>query len=282
MRPLSREPVRRTSAPVSNPTPPDLFDRRLRALRRDRAASAGPELVLLDRAFDEGLDRLRDIRRRFDRALLVGAPTPDWRQRLTEFASEIDILDPGPLFASGSNGITAEEDRHDFGEQRYDLVMAVGTLDTVNQLPLALQLLRRAMRPDAPFIGALAGGDSLPALRSAMIEADRATGGVAARTHPRIGPSSLAGLLSGAGFVMPVVDVDRVSLRYSSLGDLVRDLRAMGATNLLAERPPPLSKSAAKRAAEAFERAGSGGRTEEALEILHFLGWKEYSRQALS
>ena len=258
---------------MSNPTPPDLFDRRLRALRRDRAASAGPELVLLDRAFDEGLDRLRDIRRRFDRALLVGAPTPDWRQRLTEFASEIDILDPGPLFASGSNGITAEEDRHDFGEQRYDLVMAVGTLDTVNQLPLALQLLRRAMRPDAPFIGALAGGDSLPALRSAMIEADRATGGVAARTHPRIGPSSLAGLLSGAGFVMPVVDVDRVALRYSSLAALVRDLRAMGASNMLADRSPGRGKRWAKLVAAAFAAQATDSRTEERIDILHFLAW---------
>ncbi|MGH6783918.1 MAG: methyltransferase domain-containing protein, partial [Sphingomicrobium sp.] len=69
-------------------------------------------------------------------------------------------------------------------------------------------------------------------------------------------------------------------LRYSSLGDLVRDLRAMGATGVLAERPPPLSKAAARRAAEAFGQAGSGGRTEELVEILHFLGWSQFSKQA--
>ena len=79
---------------------------------------------------------------------------------------------------------------------------------------------------------------------------------------------------------MPVVDVDRVSLRYSSLGDLVRDLRKMGATGVLAERPPPLSKAAVRRAAEAFQQAGSEGRTEENVEILHFLGWSQYSKQA--
>lgn len=159
------------------------------------------------------------------------------------------------------------------GEQRYDLIMAIGTLDTVNELSLALRLIRRAMRPDAPFLGALAGGDSLPALRAAMIEADRATGAVAARTHPRIEPSSLAGLLSGAGYVMPVVDVDRVALRYSSLTALVRDLRAMGAANMLADRSPGRGKDWAERAAAAFASQEQDGRTEERIDILHFLAW---------
>ena len=43
----------------------------------------------------------------------------------------------------------AEEDRFDFGEQRYHLCVAVGTLDTVNDLPAALRLIRSAMAPDA-------------------------------------------------------------------------------------------------------------------------------------
>lgn len=251
----------------------DLFDRHLRALRRDRAARQGPELVLLDRAFDECLDRLRDIRRRFDHALLIGAPSRDWRQQVERFARQVDVLDPGPCFAASSNGLSVDEDRHDFGEQRYDLVIAIGTLDTVNQLPLALQLIRRAMRPDSPFLGALAGGDSLPALRAAMIEADRATGAVAARTHPRIEPSSLAGLLSSAGLAMPVVDVDRVALRYSSLSPLVRDLRAMGASNMLTDRSPGRGKVWAARAAAAFAAQATGDRTEERIDILHFIAW---------
>ena len=268
MNPLSRALVRRTSAAVTR----DLFDRRLRALRRDRAARQGPELVLLNRAFDESLERLRDIRGRFEHALLVGSPTPEWRGQLMAFAQAVDVVDPGTLFAA-SGGIAGDEDRLNLGEQRYDLVMAIGTLDTVNDLPLALQLVRCSMTPDAPFIGALAGGDSLPALRTAMIEADRTGGGVAARTHPRIEPSSLAGLLSAAGFVMPVVDVDRVTMRYRSLSALVRDLRAMGATNILADRSPGRGKEWAKRAATAFASQAKDGRTEERIDILHFLAW---------
>lgn len=192
---------------------------------------------------------------------------------MEEFAIAVDVFDPGARFAAASTGISGDEDRHDFGEERYDLVIAIGTLDTVNDLPLALQLIRRAMRRDAPLLGALAGGDSLPTLRAAMIEADRATGAIAARCHPRIEPSSLAGLLAGAGYAMPVVDVDRVVLRYASLAVLIRDLRAMAATNVLADRAPGRGKAWAARAAFAFAAKQRDGRTEERIDILYFLAW---------
>ncbi len=253
----------------------DLFDRKLRALRRDRAARTGGDPFLLERAFDESLDRLHAIVRRVDRALHIGCPSSAWPDRLRAFASDVDVVDPGPLFAQRSHGTAADEDWHDFGEGQYGLCIAVGTLDTVNELPLALQLIRRALAPNAPFIGAMTGGNSLPALRAALIEADRSTGRAVARTHPRIEPASLAGLLTAAGFAMPVVDVDRVRLRYPSLAGLIQDLRGMAATGIMADRPPPLSKSAAIRAATAFQQAGSDGRTEEFVEILHFLGWSQ-------
>jgi NADH dehydrogenase [ubiquinone] 1 alpha subcomplex assembly factor 5 len=253
----------------------ELFDRKLRALRRDRAARTGSDPFLLERAFDECLDRLQAFVRRVDRALLIGSPSSAWPDRLRHFALEVDVVDPGPLFAQRSDGIEADEDRHDFGESHYGLCVAVGTLDTVNELPLALQLIRRALAPNAPLIGAIAGGNSLPALRAALIEADRPAGRAVARTHPRIEPASLAGLLTAAGFAMPVVDVDRVRLRYRNLAGLVRDLRGMAATGFMADRPPPFSKLAAVRAAEAFEQAATDGRTEEFVEILHFLGWRQ-------
>ena len=253
----------------------ELFDRRLRGQRRDRAARIGSELVLHDRAFDECLDRLRDIRRPFGSCLLIGCPSPEWPRKLLHFAQDVDAVDPGGLFAAAAGGKQVEEDRFDFGEDRYDLAIAVGTLDSVNELPMALKHIGRALKPGAPFIGAIAGGNSLPALRASLIEAGRSEGRVVARTHPRIDPPTLARLLSAAGFAMPVVDVDRVTLRYSDLGALVRDLRAMGASSMLADRPPPLSRRELQAARMDFEKHGKAGRTEEQIEIIHFLGWQE-------
>jgi hypothetical protein len=242
-------------------------------MARDRAARAGPELFLHERAFAECLDRIGDIDRRFERALLIGAPDPTWPRRLGTLAAAVETIDPGGLFAAAAEGVHAEEDRHDFGPARFDLVVAVGTLDTVNALPQALLAIRAAMLPDSAFLGALAGGDSLVTLRRAMLAADRATGPAAARTHPRIEPSALAALLGAAGFVMPVVDLDRVTLRYADLGALVRDLRAMGASNMLAQRAPPRGRGWARQAAAAFAAEAEQGRVTERIDVLHFIGW---------
>ena len=273
---LSRRATGRTSDLVTH----DLFDRKLRSLRRDRAARMGPELFLYHRAFDECLDRLRDIARPFETAMLLGCPSPEWVERLRHLAPNVDIFDPGELFASRAGGRAVQEDRHDFGEARYDLCVAVGTLDTVNDLPLALQLIRRSLRSDSPLIGAMAGGNSLATLRASLIEAGRADGRVVARTHPRIDGASFASLLAAAGFSMPVVDIDRVQLTYPSLKHLIRDLRAMGVTSVLAERPTGLSQREVFSLETEFQKLRSNGRTEETVEILHFLGWNQQSRQS--
>src|SRR5262249_26269187 len=141
-------------------------------------------------------------------------------------------------------------------EGAYDLVLALGTLDTTNDLPLALRLVRYAMRADALFVGALSGGDTLPQLRSAMRAADAISGAAAPHVHPRVEASALAPLLTEAGFVHPVVDVDRAAVSYRSLERLVADLRGMGATNILSARPRFVGRVAREAAIRSFADAG--------------------------
>lgn len=250
-----------------------LFDIGLRARRRDRAARAGPALFLLERAFDDCLERIALMQRRFERALLIGSPDPAWPRRLESVAGEIDVRDPGPLFAAAAGGEPIVEDAWEPAPEAYDLVLAVGTLDTVNRLPLALKLIRHTIRPGGLFIGAMSGGDTLPQLRAAMRAADAAGGAAAPHVHPRIEAAALAPLLEHAGFARPVVDVDRASVSYPSLDRLIADLRAMAATSLLEARPRFMSKAARSAASNAFSRAGENGRTVETFEILHFAAW---------
>lgn len=247
-----------------------LFDPKLRALRRDRAARIGPELFLHERTFADCLDRIALLQRRFEHALLIGSPDPQWPERLRELVRSVAATDPGPLFAASSDGRELVEDAWQPPAGTYDIVLAVGTLDTVNDLPLALRLIRGAMRSDALLIGALPGGDTLPQLRSAMRAADALAGAAAPHVHPRIEASALAPLLDAAGFINPVVDVDRVSVSYPSLDRLVGDLRAMGATNVLLSRPRFVGRAARAAAARAFAQAGDGSPTIETFEILHF------------
>jgi NADH dehydrogenase [ubiquinone] 1 alpha subcomplex assembly factor 5 len=269
MRTLSRETGHRTSAAVSV-----LFDMELRALRRDRAARIGPELFLVERAFADCLERLALVQRRFGRALLIGCPDPPWAERLGEFCDSVVVRDPGPLFAKAAGGEIIIEDAWVASPASYDLVLALATLDTVNDLPRALMTLRLAMAPAGLFLGAMSGGETLPRLRSAMRAADAIMGAASPHVHPRIEASALPPLLSRCGFANPVVDVDRVQVSYRSLGRLIDDLRRMAATNLLSERSrEPLSRHAAAAAAANFARAAENGRTAETFEILHFACW---------
>ena len=269
MRHLSRTNSRRTSAAVA-----DLFDKQARMMRRERALRGGPALFLYERAFEDILERLGGIRRNFQSALLIGTPDPGWPERLERFATTIQAVDPCPPFAAAAGVIQGDADQLEFPAASFDLCVALGTLDTINDLPGALLGLRYVLKPDPLLIGAMAGGDTLPNLRAAMRAADAASGEASPRVHPRIEAASLGQLLASAGYRMPVIDVDRVKVSYHHLRDLVRDLRSMGMTNVLRQRNrTPLSRAALAAAEEQFATAQEDGRTIETFELLHFAAW---------
>ena len=220
------------------------------------------------------LDRLALVQRSFGRALLIGCPDQGWRDRMLGRVGEVHVVDPGPLFAAAAKGDRMDEDRLDVEPGSYDLCVAIGTLDSISDLPRALLTIRFALREDSLLLGAMTGGDSLPRLRSAMRAADVAMGEASPHVHPRVEPAALTSLLTAAGFAMPVVDVDRVQVGYRSLAGLVRDLRAMGATNVLTARSRrPLTRAAAAAAAEHFASRAEAGRTVERFDLLHFAAW---------
>ncbi|GAA4715205.1 methyltransferase domain-containing protein [Sphingomonas lutea] len=249
-----------------------LFDLELRARRRDRAARHGPALFLFDRAFGDCLERITLVQRRFNRALILGCPNPDWPGQLARLVDQVDATDPGALFARGALGTQFLETEWKPAPGTYDLILSIGMLDIVEGLPLFLRNLRDALRPDGLLLGALSGGETLPQLRTAL----RGIDGKAAspHVHPRIEASALAPLLSSAGFVMPVVDIDRAQVSYRGLPSLVTDLRRMGATNILIRRARQgFSRAEYATAATRFAAAANAGRTVETFEILHFAGW---------
>jgi SAM-dependent methyltransferase len=249
------------------------FDRRLRRLRRDRAAGRFHEADYLHRLVaDEMIERLDFVTRDFHRVLDLGCAGGYLGARLRERGLDVVGCDAGAVFARRATGVQGDEDRLPFADGAFDLVVSAGTLDSVNDLPGALLLIRRALRPDGLFLAAFAGAGSLPRLKRAMIAADSAQGGAAPRVHPQIDVRAAGDLLTRAGFALPVVDSQPVDVRFPSLLGLVRDLRAMGATNILAERSRrPLGRSALAAAIADFE--ADGEKTAERFEILHLLGW---------
>jgi SAM-dependent methyltransferase len=249
------------------------FDRNLRRQRRDRAARRGEDgRFLLRHAADELLARLDLVKRDFARALDLGCGDGYVGIRLRNRGMDVTCADPGRLFAA----VQCDEDRLPFADASFNLIVSVGSLDSVNDLPGALTLIRRALRPDGLFLGAFAGAGTLPRLRSAMIAADEAEAAAASpRIHPQIDVRAAGDLLTRAGFALPVVDSDRLTVRYSSLLQLVSDLRVSAATNMLSLRSRrPIGRLGLMAAMADFASfAETDGKTAEHFEIVQLIGW---------
>ncbi|MCP3729349.1 methyltransferase domain-containing protein [Sphingomonas sp. MG17] len=250
-------------------SPPDIFDRARRRIRRDRAAPRFTEFAFIRDWMVEGIaERLDAVRRDFTDVLDLGAfdgsfaPPP---------GANVTRLDAGARFAARTGSVQGDEDQPHFPDASFDLVVSAGVLDSVNDLPGALALVRRALRPDGLFLGAFLGGGTLSTLRAVLLEAEADR--PAARIHPQVDVRSAGDLLVRAGFALPVADVETLNVRYASLFDLVRDLRGMGAASLL-PGTPPLARDTVARAAAAFaSRADAEGRTTERFDAIFVTGW---------
>lgn len=250
-------------------TPPEIFDRARRRARRDRAAPRFADASFIRDWMLEGIaERLDAVRRDFTDVLDLGCFDGGF---VPPNGARVTRVDAGARFAAVAGGIQGDEDRPHFPEGSFDLVIAAGSLDTVNDLPGALALIRRALRPDGLFLGAFLGGSTLSTLRAVLLEAEADR--PAARVHPQIDVRAAGDLLVRAGFALPVADVESLNVRYASLFDLVRDLRGIAGTSLLPSAPP-LSRATVARAGAAFAaRADAEGRTTERFDAIFLTGW---------
>lgn len=163
-----------------------------------------------------------------------------------------------------------------------DLMVSLMTLHWANDLPGALSQIRRALKPDGLFLGTLLGAGTLKELRGVLTEAELAErGGAQARVSPFADGFDGAGLLQRAGFALPVADVDRLTVRYPDLFALIRDLRAMGETNVLAGTIRPLTRPIIARAAALYSKryGEADGRIPATFEIVNLAGWAPHESQ---
>lgn len=273
---LSNGPAGGTSPKMDEQQgPPLIFDPRRRAVARDRASAHFGDYDFLYRHMLDGLlERLEDVQRPLQDVLLIGCPDASAAQALRAQGKTVLCCDPGARNAAANDGVQAEEDALPFAENSFDLILACGTLDSVNDLPGALILMQRLLRPDGLLLGACVGAGSLPRLKSALLaaEGDRPVPHI----HPQIDIRSAGDLLSRAGYAMPVTDTETLTVRYSTALSLMRDLRGMGYANIMtAPRRGALSREVIARACAHFaEAADPDGKTAEQFSLLYFSGWK--------
>lgn len=247
--------------------PSRLFDSRSSDTAKRRAQRIGGD-IFLARAAAEGIaDRLEPVTRKFARGFMVGGPVPD---TLKGFAAEWQ---------------KADFDADDFlnlEPESFDLALSVFSLQTVNDLPGALIQMRRTLKPDGLFLGAIFAGSTLHELRESFAAAEAGTlGGISPRVAPFGDVRDLGGLLQRAGFALPVADLERTLVRYSDVESLVRDLRSHGLSNSMTERRRrflPRRTWAALRDYYAAHHAAQG-KLNATFETVYLMGWAPHESQ---
>jgi SAM-dependent methyltransferase len=263
---------------------PNIFDRRLLRVRQRRARLLTPATFLLDRVAADLGERLSAVLRKFDVAVDLGTPSDAVRRVLTTNENIGAVVAAGLADDNdGSLRVAADEESLPFAEGSVDLVVSALALQFVNDLPGTLIQIRRALKPDGLLLAAMIGGDTLTELRSSFAAAEtEVEGGVSPRVAPFVDIRELGGLLQRAGFALPVIDSERLAVRYNSALALMRDLRRMGATNTLHERlRTPLKRSTLEcvTAIYADRFADPDGRIRATFEIIWMSGWAPHQSQ---
>jgi NADH dehydrogenase [ubiquinone] 1 alpha subcomplex assembly factor 5 len=269
-------------------TAPRLFDLHLLDRHRTRAApQASTHDFLLHRVAEDLAERLAVVRRIFPNAVDLGAHHGILSRTLaaTPGIETLTALEPNAalLAQCPSPKVRANLEALPLAEASVDLVLSGLSLQWVNDLPGTLVQVCRALKPDALFLAALLGGGTLAELRQAWLIAEtEVTGGVSPRVAPFADVRDLGNLVQRAGFALPVVDSDTVTVTYADPLALMREIKAMGASNMLTDRRRvPVTRGLLLRAAEVYaERfAKPDGRIPATFEILTVTAWRPHESQ---
>lgn len=257
---------------------PAIFDSRLirgyHARRKDRLSDHN---FLIDRATLQLAERLGDITRDFPVAAMSG-------DRCSEDSfNTLKQASGAKHFWGMGRSLEGDDEWLPFAPQSLDLYISNFTLHTINDLPGALIQIRRALKPDGLFLAALPGGETLFELRQVLQQAEmEIKGGLSPRVHPFATKQDMGSLLQRAGFALPVVDSEKITVTYDHIFKLMDDLRGMGSSNALTARHKT------NPGKELFLHAGGlyaqnfsdpEGRIEATVEIIYLIGWAPHESQ---
>jgi NADH dehydrogenase [ubiquinone] 1 alpha subcomplex assembly factor 5 len=319
---LRRRPQTRSYA-VQAPGAPTLqvFNQSIKYLQKERAATNVEHSRSADYLKDEVarrlVDRLLDISRDFPNVLDLGANScnvaraltappieapeiPDEVKEktkpLTERIHHLTCADVSPTMLHRDDDreqpavpttqtILPSLETLPYDQNSFDAVISSLSLHWINDLPSALSAINAILKPDAPLIAAMFGGDTLFELRSSLQIADmERRGGVQPHISPLADVRDIGGLLTRAGFKLLTVDVDDIIVEYPDTLTLMQDLQAMGEGNaILKSVGGPISRDVLL-ANEAIYRElhceeGEKDRIPATFRVIYMIGWKEDPKQ---
>ena len=260
----------------------DQYQHKIRLQRAKRCFVSGNEFLVRSATHDI-LERLSVVKRRFNTAIALFGRTPDVAEALRRIDGVSRVLRVEEDTCLGQADHFATMDTLGLPDHSADLVIAPLTLHWCNDLPGMLIQISRVLRPDGLLLSTLPGPDTLFELRQALIRAEsEITGGAAIRVDPFTDIRNAGALLQRAGFALPVVDQDRITVRYDTALDVIRDLRMFGATSQLENNTRPgLCRDIISRVVEIYANqfSDTDGRVRATYGFISLSGWKPHESQ---
>ncbi|MCI5060298.1 MAG: class I SAM-dependent methyltransferase [Alphaproteobacteria bacterium] len=262
--------------------PAQLFDRNLMAKRQTRFHSHRYDVsFLLDFSEKEMRSRLELIKKKFPIALQIGGNTPLSDNILT--SHKIERFFTLNLTSSTNSSIVADEELFPFANKSLNLVLSHLQLHTINDVPGTLIQIKNSLAPNGLFMASLCGNDTLFELRDALAQAEMAIkGGLSPRIYPFADIRQIGALIQRAGFALPVIDIERVTVTYDHMLRLLKDLQHMGQSNALLQRPRSLlRRDIIERTQEIYleKYSDPDGRLRASFDIIFMLGWAPHESQ---
>lgn len=163
-----------------------------------------------------------------------------------------------------------------FADGAVDLIVSNATFQWCNDLERAFTECLRVLRPGGLLMFTTFGPDTLIELRQAWAAADGAS-----HVSPFVDMHEVGDALVRTRFADPVMDAERLTLTYARVGDLMRDLKTLGATNATQDRPRGLTGRARLAAlTDAYEIHRQGGRLPASYEVIYGHAWAPEQKPA--
>lgn len=160
-----------------------------------------------------------------------------------------------------------------------DAVISSATLQWCNPEKVCREVAR-ILKPTGLFMFTTFGPDTLKELRSAFRAVDDQP-----HINEFVDMHDLGDMLVAAGFADPVMDQETITLTYADLKSMMRELKGIGAHNVMPDRRRGLmGKTHWQRLAHAYEKFRLGapfdGRLPSSYEVVYGHAWKpEFSKR---
>ncbi len=260
-----------------------IFDRDLIKIKRQRAAeNFANHDFLYQWGKNQISERIYDINRRFTNAMQIGsrgilAPSHDKIDHIITLDLTNNPIESCKYF------VQASEEFLPIAPKSMDLIISNLNMHNVNDLLGALIQIKHSLKDDGLFIASIFGGETLYELRKIMMKIEvEFYGGVSPRISPFADKPQMGDLLGRAGFTLPVIDSDIITVTYDNIFKLLHDIRGMGESNAIIKRNKTnLDKTFFMRVAEEYKNqfTDKDGRITASFEIIFMLGWSPHKSQ---